>query len=28
DIEGILKISSGNYGGKLGKHKIYLRDLL
>lgn len=27
-IEGVLKISAGNYGGKLGKYKIYLRDLL
>lgn len=28
DIEGVLKISAGNYGGKLGKHKIYLRELV
>lgn len=27
DIEGVAKISAGNYGGKLGKHKIYLREL-
>lgn len=27
DIEGLAKISAGNYGGKLGKHKIYLREL-
>ncbi len=27
DMEGLLKISSGNYGGKLGKYKIYLREL-
>ena len=27
DMEGLLKISAGNYGGKLGKHKIYLREL-
>jgi len=26
--DGVLKISSGNYGGKLGKYKIYLRDIL
>ena len=26
--EGILRITSGNYGGKLGKHHFYLRDLL
>lgn len=28
DMEGVTRISAGNYGGKLGKHKIYLRDLL
>jgi formylmethanofuran--tetrahydromethanopterin N-formyltransferase len=28
DMEGIIKISAGNYGGKLGKHRIYLRELL
>ncbi len=28
NVEGVLKISAGNYGGKLGKYKIYLRDLL
>lgn len=27
DIEGIVKISAGNYGGKLGDYKIYLREL-
>ena len=27
DMEGLLKISAGNYGGKLGKFKIYLREL-
>lgn len=27
DMEGLIKISSGNYGGKLGKFKIYLRKL-
>jgi len=26
--EGILRITSGNYGGKLGKHHFFLRDLL
>ncbi|OFV67800.1 MAG: formylmethanofuran--tetrahydromethanopterin formyltransferase [Candidatus Syntrophoarchaeum caldarius] len=26
-MDGLLGISSGNYGGKLGSHKIYLRDL-
>ena len=28
DIDGVIKISAGNYGGKLGKHRIYLRELL
>jgi formylmethanofuran--tetrahydromethanopterin N-formyltransferase len=28
DMPGVVKISSGNYGGKLGKHQIYLRELL
>jgi len=27
DVEGIVKISAGNYGGKLGDYKIYLREL-
>jgi formylmethanofuran--tetrahydromethanopterin N-formyltransferase len=27
DMEGLVKISAGNYGGKLGKYKIYLREL-
>ncbi len=27
DVKGIMKISAGNYGGRLGRHKIYLRDL-
>jgi formylmethanofuran--tetrahydromethanopterin N-formyltransferase len=27
DVKGLVKISAGNYGGKLGKHKIWLRDL-
>ena len=26
--EGLIKISAGNYGGKLGKYKIYLKELL
>jgi formylmethanofuran--tetrahydromethanopterin N-formyltransferase len=26
-VEGVTRISAGNYGGKLGKHKIYLREL-
>ena len=27
DTEGLVKISTGNYGGKLGKYKIFLREL-
>jgi formylmethanofuran--tetrahydromethanopterin N-formyltransferase len=27
NVEGVVRISAGNYGGKLGKHKIYLREL-
>ncbi|MFX0133078.1 MAG: formylmethanofuran--tetrahydromethanopterin N-formyltransferase [Candidatus Hodarchaeota archaeon] len=27
DSPGLLKISAGNFGGKLGKHKIYLKNL-
>jgi formylmethanofuran:tetrahydromethanopterin formyltransferase len=27
DMDGLLKISAGNYGGKLGKYRIYLREL-
>jgi len=26
-VEGVVKISAGNYGGKLGRHKIFLREL-
>jgi len=28
DLPGIVRISAGNYGGKLGKHKIHLKDIL
>jgi len=28
NMNGVIKISAGNYGGKLGKHRIYLRELL
>jgi formylmethanofuran--tetrahydromethanopterin N-formyltransferase len=28
DLDGVVKVSAGNYGGKLGKHRIYLRQLL
>lgn len=27
NVDGIVKISAGNYGGKLGGYKIYLREL-
>ncbi|NVM55537.1 MAG: formylmethanofuran--tetrahydromethanopterin N-formyltransferase [Candidatus Helarchaeota archaeon] len=27
DVPGLRSISAGNYGGKLGKYKIYLKDL-
>lgn len=27
-MPGITRVSAGNYGGKLGKHKIWLKDLL
>lgn len=27
-IDGVVKVSAGNYGGELGKHKIWLRDVL
>ena len=27
DMDGLIKISAGNYGGKLGKFKIFLREL-
>jgi formylmethanofuran--tetrahydromethanopterin N-formyltransferase len=27
NVDGVVRISAGNYGGKLGKHKIYLREL-
>ena len=27
NVEGVVKISAGNYGGKLGEYKIYLREL-
>ena len=26
-IDGVVKISAGNFGGKFGKHKVYLHDL-
>ncbi len=27
DLEGVVRISAGNFGGKLGRHRIYLKDL-
>jgi formylmethanofuran:tetrahydromethanopterin formyltransferase len=27
DCPGLVRISAGNYGGRLGKTKIYLREL-
>jgi formylmethanofuran--tetrahydromethanopterin N-formyltransferase len=26
-VDGVMRVSAGNYGGKLGEHKIYLREL-
>jgi len=28
NMNGVVKISAGNYGGKLGKHRIHLQELL
>jgi len=27
DVKDVVKVSAGNYGGKLGPYKIYLREL-
>jgi formylmethanofuran--tetrahydromethanopterin N-formyltransferase len=27
EVDGVVRISAGNYGGKLGEYKIYLREL-
>jgi len=27
EVEGVTGISAGNYGGKLGEYKIFLREL-
>jgi formylmethanofuran--tetrahydromethanopterin N-formyltransferase len=27
-VPGIVKISAGNYGGKLGPYKVYLKEIL
>jgi formylmethanofuran--tetrahydromethanopterin N-formyltransferase len=28
EVDGVIKMSAGNFGGKLGKHKIYLQDII
>lgn len=28
NVDGVVKVSAGNYGGKLGKHHICLRDII
>jgi formylmethanofuran--tetrahydromethanopterin N-formyltransferase len=28
ELKGVMKVSAGNYGGKLGRHRIYLRTLI
>ena len=28
DVKGVVRVSAGNYGGRLGKYKIYLREVL
>jgi formylmethanofuran--tetrahydromethanopterin N-formyltransferase len=28
EVKGVVKISAGNYGGKLGRYKIYLKELI
>ena len=28
DVKGLVKISAGNYGGKLGRYKIFLKELI
>jgi formylmethanofuran--tetrahydromethanopterin N-formyltransferase len=27
-VSGVVKISAGNYGGRLGPYRAYLRDVL
>ena len=27
NVDGVIKVSAGNYGGKLGEHKIHLKEL-
>jgi len=26
-VDGVVKVSAGNYGGNLGQYQIYLREL-
>lgn len=28
DVKGVIRVSAGNYGGRLGRHRIYLRDII
>jgi formylmethanofuran--tetrahydromethanopterin N-formyltransferase len=28
DVKGVMRVSAGNYGGKLGQYKIHLRELI
>jgi formylmethanofuran--tetrahydromethanopterin N-formyltransferase len=28
DVDGVIKVSAGNYGGNLGKYKMYLKEIL
>ncbi|MDO5825567.1 MAG: formylmethanofuran--tetrahydromethanopterin N-formyltransferase [Methanosphaera sp.] len=28
DVDGVIKVSAGNYGGNLGKYKFYLREII
>jgi len=27
DVDGVVRVSAGNYGGKLGEYKIQLKEL-
>jgi formylmethanofuran--tetrahydromethanopterin N-formyltransferase len=27
-VEGVIRVSAGNYGGKLGKYRIHLQELV
>jgi formylmethanofuran--tetrahydromethanopterin N-formyltransferase len=28
EVDGVVKVSAGNYGGKLGSYKIFLNELV